>query len=56
VLIAGLSTGGDQITITMGLPAAMSGVLQGLILFFVLGGDIFVRYRLRLVRAVEAGQ
>ena len=54
VLIAGLSTGGDQITITMGLPAAMSGVLQGLILFFVLGGDIFVRYRLRLVRAVEA--
>jgi len=55
VLMAGLSTGGDQITMTMGLPAAMSGVLQGAILFFVLGGDIFVRYRLRVVRAVEAG-
>jgi len=55
VLMAGLSTGGDQITMTMGLPAAMSGVLQGAILFFVLGGDIFVRYRLRIVRAVEAG-
>jgi len=55
ILMAGLSTGGDQITMTMGLPAAMSGVLQGAILFFVLGGDIFVRYRLRVVRAVEAG-
>jgi len=54
VLMAGLSTGGDQITMTMGLPAAMSGVLQGAILFFVLGGDIFVRYRLRVVQAVEA--
>ncbi len=50
VLMAGLSTGGDQITITMGLPAAMARVLQGAILFFVLAGDIFVRYRLRVVR------
>lgn len=56
VLMAGLSTGGDQITITMGLPAAMSRVLQGAILFFVLGGEIFVRYRLRLIRAAEAPQ
>lgn len=54
VLMAGLSTGGDQITITMGLPAAMARVLQGAILFFVLAGDIFVRYRLRLVRAVTS--
>lgn len=54
VLMAALSTGGDQLTITMGLPAAMARVLQGAILFFVLGGDIFVRYRLRFVRAAEA--
>jgi general nucleoside transport system permease protein len=54
VLMAGLSTGGDQITITMGLPAAVARVLQGTILFLVLGGDIFVRYRLRLIRAAEA--
>jgi ABC-type uncharacterized transport system permease subunit len=53
VLMAALSVGGDQITITMQLPAAMARVLQGAILFFVLGGDIFVRYRLRLVRAAE---
>jgi general nucleoside transport system permease protein len=56
VLMAALSVGGDQITITMGLPAAMSRVLQGAILFFVLGGDIFVRYRLRRVWAMEARQ
>jgi ABC-type uncharacterized transport system permease subunit len=56
LLMAALSVGGDQITITMGLPAAMAWVLQGAILFFVLGGEIFVRYRLRLVQATEAGQ
>jgi ABC-type uncharacterized transport system permease subunit len=54
VLMAALSVGGDQITITMGLPAAMARVLQGAILFFVLGGEIFVRYRLRIVRTAEA--
>jgi simple sugar transport system permease protein len=53
VLMAALTVGGDQLTITMGLPAAMSRVLQGAILFFVLGGDIFVRYRLRIVRTAE---
>lgn len=51
VLLAGLSTGGDQLQITMGLPAAVAGVLQGSILFFVLGADVFVTYRLRLIRS-----
>lgn len=49
-LLAGLLVGGDQIQITMGLPAAMALVLQGAILFFVLGGALFSQYRLRLVR------
>ncbi len=56
ILIAALSVGGDQITMTMRLPAAMAGVLQGAILFFVLGGEIFVRYRLRVVRTAELKQ
>ena len=51
ILLAGLSTGGDQLQITMGLPAAVSGVLQGSILFFVLGADVFINYRLRVIRA-----
>ena len=51
ILLAGLSTGGDQLQITMGLPAAVSGVLQGSILFFVLGADVFINYRLRIIRS-----
>ncbi len=50
VLLAGLTTGGDQLQISMGLPAAVSGVLQGSILFFVLGANVFVNYRLRVIR------
>lgn len=50
VLLAGLLVGGDQIQITMHLPAAVAGVLQGAILFFVLGGELFAWYRIRWVR------
>jgi len=47
LLMAALFVGGDQIQISMGLPAAMAGVLQGAILFFVLGGNFFTQYRIR---------
>jgi simple sugar transport system permease protein len=47
VLMAALFVGGDQIQITMGLPAAVALVLQGAILFFVLGGNFFTQYRIR---------
>jgi len=50
VLLAGLLVGGDQIQISMGLPAAVALVLQGIILFLVLGGEIFTQYRLRIER------
>lgn len=56
VLLAGLLVGGDQIQITMGLPASVALVLQGAILFFVLGGEIFVRYHLRIVRESPASK
>ena len=49
-LMAALLVGGDQIQIALGLPAAVAGVLQGAILFFVLGGSIFVNYRVRIIR------
>jgi len=32
----------------MQLPAAVALILQGAILFFMLGGELFTRYRLRL--------
>ena len=49
-LLAALLVGGDQLQMTMGLPASVALVLQGAVLFFVLGGDMFTRYRLKLVR------
>ncbi|MEW6232429.1 MAG: ABC transporter permease [Chloroflexota bacterium] len=47
-LFAGLLVGGDQLQISMGLPAAMSNILQGAVLFFILGGEILVRHRISL--------
>ncbi len=45
-LFSALLVGGYS-TQTSGLPAATVAMLQGAILFFVLGGDILVNYRLR---------
>jgi simple sugar transport system permease protein len=58
-LLAALLVGGDQIQIVMGLPASVALVLQGAILFFMLGGEIFTRYRLRFIRTgpqIPAGE
>jgi simple sugar transport system permease protein len=52
-LFAGLLVGGDQLQISMGLPAAIAPMLQGTILFFLLGGEILRRYRFRLIRERE---
>jgi ABC-type uncharacterized transport system permease subunit len=46
-LFGGLLVGGYTIQ-TMGLPAATVSMLQGAILFFLLGGEILNRYRIRL--------
>ena len=45
-LLAGLLVGGDQLQTSMGLPAAVAPMLQGTILFFLLGGETLTRYRL----------
>ncbi len=49
-LLAALLVGGDQIQMTMGLPAAMGLVMQGALLFPMLGGTLFTEYRIRIVR------
>ncbi len=54
ILLSALLVGGEQIQISMGLPASVSLVLQGAILLFVLGGDIFTRYRLKVIRKTAA--
>src|SRR5207253_11318746 len=49
VLFGALVNGGFAVS-QVGIPQALGAVLQGMILFFVLGiGDFFTRYRLRLI-------
>lgn len=52
-LIGALQVGGESLQIVMRLPIASTMVLQGLILFFVLGGEYFRNYRIQLIRGDE---
>jgi simple sugar transport system permease protein len=54
LLIALSYIGGEVAQIEMRLPLAITGVFQGLLLFFLLGCDVLVRYRLRLGTARSA--
>jgi simple sugar transport system permease protein len=54
-LFSGLLVGGYSIQ-SSGLPAATVSMLQGAILFFVLGGDILINYRLRFRSGGAGGQ
>ena len=53
-LLAGLLVGGEQIQLSLGLPSAIAPMLQGIILFFLLGGDLLTRYRIVRVSATGA--
>jgi simple sugar transport system permease protein len=46
ILMGALYVGGETVQITMKLPVNIVLIIQALILFFVLGGDILARYRL----------
>ena len=52
ILLAGLLIalsylGGETVQIELGLPLAVSGVFQGMLLFFLLASDVLVRHRIR---------
>lgn len=52
VVLAGLLMaltylGGETVQIEMGLPVAMTGVIQGMLLFFLLASDVLILYRFR---------
>ena len=49
-LVALSYIGGELAQIEMSLPLAITGVFQGLLLFYLLGCDVLVRYRLRFGR------
>ncbi len=46
ILLGGLLVGGEALQINMKLPVSLVFIIQGLILFFVLGGEINTRYRI----------
>ena len=49
-LIMALSyIGGENAQVEAGMPQAVTGVFQGLLLFFLLASDFLARYRIRLV-------
>ena len=49
-LLGGLLVGGDAIQVSLGLPAATISVFNGVILLFVLAGDLLALYRIRVKR------
>ncbi len=57
IILAGLLMaltyiGGENTQVEVGMPQAVTGVFQGLLLFFLLASDFLVRYRIRTVRLV----
>jgi ABC-type uncharacterized transport system permease subunit len=48
LLMALTYLGGESAQITMNLPNAVTGVFQGMLLFFLLASDVLVRYRIRI--------
>lgn len=58
VLFAGLLMalsylGGESAQISMNLPLAVTGVFQGLLLFFLLGSDVLIQYRVVASSSME---
>lgn len=48
LLMACSYLGGESAQIEMGLPIAVTGVFQGMLLFFLLACDVLIKYKLRL--------
>ena len=55
LLMALLYMGGEMVQIEMGLPLAMTGLFQGMLLFFLLACDVLIGYRVKIVRRKPAG-
>lgn len=47
LLMSLLYLGGEAAQINLGLPSAVTGLFQGLLLFYLLAADVFIQYRLK---------
>ena len=50
LLLSLLYLGGESAQIGLALPSAVTGLFQGTLLLFLLAADVFIHYRLRIVR------
>jgi ABC-type uncharacterized transport system permease subunit len=55
LLMALLYLGGEGLQVTMQLPIAVTGTVQGMLLFFLLAADVLINYRLRMTAARRPG-
>jgi general nucleoside transport system permease protein len=56
LLMALLYMGGEMVQIEMGLPLALTGLFQGMLLFFLLACDVLIGYKIRIVERKPAGK
>jgi simple sugar transport system permease protein len=57
LLMSLLYLGGEQAQMCLNLPPAITGIFEGMLLFFLLGADVFVNYRIKskkVARGVRA--
>lgn len=53
VLFAMLLQGGSYIQLAMNVPSSVAGIVQGTILFFVLGSEFFLQYKVSLAKSAS---
>lgn len=54
LLMSLLYLGGESAQMELGLPSAVTGVFQGILLFYLLGADLFINFRLRRIGTAGA--
>lgn len=55
-LLALTFLGGEVAQVDLGLPAAVTGVFQGMLLFFLLASDVLIKYRIRFRHTAGMGE
>ena len=55
LLMSLLYLGGEAAQMTLNLPSAITGVFQGMLLFFLLAADLFINFRIKRVYKNTAG-
>jgi simple sugar transport system permease protein len=56
LLMSLLYLGGESAQMDLALPSAITGLFQGLLLFYLLAADLFITFRLRYVPPMRGGK